>query len=435
MAAPAADASGLAAPDSARSGSEGRPAGAAVHAAAEPVEAVPSQTQRLTDELLAKETSDEPLRVSATRVLAQLPAEALAVPVDRLAAELGAQSFLLVPRRLALAQLSGGIVRAEWDLLAPQIPSHLLADEPRCHQGRSPRRAMRPPPRRDRPTVLARDVFDGRPRAGCPGHRGLLRAVSAAERHAERNRDRGRVGNRGIAVTGRARSRRSRSFRTRSRVSCPRPRTGRLGARPVDGDAFWSARSGRARPRHSHRNRRSMSRYRRSGWKKSAQTPRPSARQSPAVEASLSPAEPGNLMRSRPGQPPRVKTTCISCVGSPRSCLPWAPWPSRSGWWMESRCSPRHRQHSTSRRPHRHLAPSAAHAGRRAAWPVDQVTLRDARAALVLTPLGPLPAGGPVLAVCVPPGGGLALLELRCREAAAAQSAASAPRWTTGPHR
>ena len=108
-------------------GSENRPAGAATTAAAEPVEAAPSQTQRLTDELLAKETSDEPLRVSATRVLAQLPPEALAVPVDRLAAELGAQSFLLVPRRLALAQLSGGIVRAEWDLLAPQIPSHLLA--------------------------------------------------------------------------------------------------------------------------------------------------------------------------------------------------------------------------------------------------------------------------------------------------------------------
>ncbi len=122
MAVPAAAASGLAAPDSDRSGSEDRPAGAGAPAAAEPVEAAPSQTQRLTDELLAKETSDEPLRVSATRVLAQLPAEALAVPVDRLAAELGAQSFLLVPRRLALAQLSGGIVRAGWDLLAPQIP-------------------------------------------------------------------------------------------------------------------------------------------------------------------------------------------------------------------------------------------------------------------------------------------------------------------------
>ncbi len=55
----------------------------------------------------------------------------------------------------------------------------------------------------------------------------------------------------------------------------------------------------------------------------------------------------------------------------------------------------------------------------RAPWPVDQVTLRGPRAALILTPLGPLPVGGPVLAVSVRPGGALALLELRCRQAAA----------------
>ena len=59
----------------------------------------------------------------------------------------------------------------------------------------------------------------------------------------------------------------------------------------------------------------------------------------------------------------------------------------------------------------------------RAPWPVDQVTLRGPRAVLILTPLGPLPAGGPVLAASVPPGGGVALLELRCREAAAAHAA------------
>ena len=60
----------------------------------------------------------------------------------------------------------------------------------------------------------------------------------------------------------------------------------------------------------------------------------------------------------------------------------------------------------------------------RAPWPVDQVTLRGPRAALILTPLGPLPDGGPVLAASVPPGGGVALLELRCRQAAAAHAAA-----------
>ena len=86
-----------------------------------------SHAEKLTDELLARDTSDEPLHVTATRVLAQLPAEALAVPLDRLAEELGAQLFLLIPRRLALAQLSGGIVSAGWDLLAPQVPTRLFS--------------------------------------------------------------------------------------------------------------------------------------------------------------------------------------------------------------------------------------------------------------------------------------------------------------------
>ena len=62
----------------------------------------------------------------------------------------------------------------------------------------------------------------------------------------------------------------------------------------------------------------------------------------------------------------------------------------------------------------------------RAPWPVDQVTLRGPRAVLILTPLGPLPAGGPVLAASVPPGGGVALLELRCRQAAVAHAARAA---------
>jgi hypothetical protein len=62
----------------------------------------------------------------------------------------------------------------------------------------------------------------------------------------------------------------------------------------------------------------------------------------------------------------------------------------------------------------------------RAPWPVDQVTLRGPRAVLILTPLGPLPAGGPVLAAAVPPGRGVALLELRCRQAAAAHAASGA---------
>jgi hypothetical protein len=50
MAVPAAPDSGLAASDTTRSGPEDRPPGAGAPAVAEPIEAVPSQTQRLTDE-------------------------------------------------------------------------------------------------------------------------------------------------------------------------------------------------------------------------------------------------------------------------------------------------------------------------------------------------------------------------------------------------
>jgi hypothetical protein len=52
-------------------------------------------------------------------------------------------------------------------------------------------------------------------------------------------------------------------------------------------------------------------------------------------------------------------------------------------------------------------------------WPIDQVTLSGQGAVVILTPLGPFADGGPVLAIAVPPGGSVALLELRCRQAAA----------------
>ena len=55
----------------------------------------------------------------------------------------------------------------------------------------------------------------------------------------------------------------------------------------------------------------------------------------------------------------------------------------------------------------------------RSPWPIDQVTLSGPRAVVILTPLGPLSDRGPVLAVAAQPGGSVALLELRCRQAAA----------------
>ena len=71
-AAPAVAPPALPPPDGDGRRSEDRPAGAGAPVPAETREAAPSPTQHLTDELLTRDTSEEPLRISATRVLAQL---------------------------------------------------------------------------------------------------------------------------------------------------------------------------------------------------------------------------------------------------------------------------------------------------------------------------------------------------------------------------
>jgi hypothetical protein len=59
-----------------------------------------------------------------------------------------------------------------------------------------------------------------------------------------------------------------------------------------------------------------------------------------------------------------------------------------------------------------------------APWPVDQLTLRGPSAALVFTPLGPPEARGPMLVAAISQSGSLALLEILCRRAATAFTAA-----------
>ena len=83
--------------------------------------------QRLLDDLLGRETSDHPVRVTFDRIKSQLPAEGFARPVDDLAAEISTPGVLLVPRRPVLTQLADGLVRIDWDVVASQFPSHLIA--------------------------------------------------------------------------------------------------------------------------------------------------------------------------------------------------------------------------------------------------------------------------------------------------------------------
>jgi hypothetical protein len=420
MAAPAAAASGLVALGSEGSGSGNRPAGSGAPAAAETMEAAPSQTQRLTEELLARETSDEPLRVSATRVLAQLPAEALAVPVDRLAEELGAQLHLLVPRRLALAQLSEGIVRAGWDLLAPQVPSHLFA--------------------------MSHDAI----KAGLPdGHCVLPLDEIVRQFSPEIFLSAGPAPDvRGIEVfpapfqpLGVMRSETDAAVEIEvlpsPLVSAPvepelpdeipgiGPATaepadsveGQRGAEPVLVEPVPAillesviqapmppAQVEEERPGHA-----------------AAGAPRPRLT---AVEASVPPAERGRPT-AEPARAGSVLQDDLHLLRGLTALLP-AVGPLAievrvvDGVTLLTATSPAVDDEVAVIGPA--LLLPLIRPGR-APWPVDQVTLRGPRAALILTPLGPLPAGGPVLAASVAPGGGLALLELRCRQAAAAHAA------------
>jgi hypothetical protein len=389
------------------------------------VEAAPSQTQRLTDELLAKETSDEPLRVSATRVLAQLPPEALAVPVDRLAAEIGAQTFLLVPRRLALAQLSGGIVRAEWDLLAHQIPPHLLAMSHDAIKAGLP----------DGQCVLPLDeiVRQFSPEiflttGPAPDVRGI-EVFSAPFQPLE--------------------ARQSQTEAT-SEIEVPSPSV----SAPVE-------------PPLPDEIRRIV-----------PATAEPAA--SPAGSVNVHHQADPVLVEPVPAV---VSESLIPAPMPPARVEEERPEPAAEGArrpWVEESAPTAERGRPTAKRAHRESAlQDDLHLLRgltallpavgplaievrvvggvtllsamspavddevavtaaalllplmrpgRAPWPVDQVTLRGPRAVLILTPLGPLPAGGPVLAASVPRGGGVALLELRCRQVAAAHAArAGAP--------
>jgi hypothetical protein len=422
MAVPAAPASGLAASDSARSGPEDRPPVAGAPAAAEPLEAAPSQTQRLTNELLAKETSDEPLRVSATRVLAQLPAEALAVPVDRLAAELGAQPFLLVPRRLALAQLSAGIVRARWDLLAPQIPSHLLAMSHDAIKAGLP----------DGQCVLPLDeiVRQFSPEifltAGpAPDVRGIevfsapFQPLGVKRRETEAE----------VEVVP------SPVVSAPVEPQLPDEIPGIVPAitEPVDSpadsvDAQHDADPALVEPVPAIRLE-SLIRAPMPPARVEEERPEHAAESArrPWVEESAPSAESG-----RPAAKPAHRESALQddlhLLRGLTALLP-AVGPLAvevrvvGGVTLLSATSPAVDDE---------VAVTAAalllplmRPGR-APWPVDQVTLRGPRAVLILTPLGPLPAGGPVLTASVPPGGGVALLELRCRQAAAAHAARAA---------
>lgn len=67
------------------------------------------------------------LRIGFGRIASQFPAEAFRMPVDRVAANLLEPGQILVPRRLAEPQLAEGVVRVAWEDIASQFPPQSLA--------------------------------------------------------------------------------------------------------------------------------------------------------------------------------------------------------------------------------------------------------------------------------------------------------------------
>ena len=395
------------------------------HAPAEAKAAAPTQAQRLTDTLLARDTSDEPLRVSLPRVLGQLPADALAVPADRLAKEPG--GYVLIPRRIVLAQLSSGVVCAPWDLLATQVPAHLLAMSHEAIGATLPNgtcvlpldeivRQFSPEiflPVGPAPDIRGIEVFPApfqplgsnrtedaaevevlpAPIVTASVEREPLRAPAEVmpavgdEVHPvdERDDEPGPVNAMSDApVLGEhAPTRQECLVGESSALSAPEDEEQPLASALEGVDDHWSI-IAEALPEVAERRESHEERCAGTGAPDDLYVLRGLTALLPAVGALAVEVRVVDGVSLLTATSPALDVEEVRAVTA-------------------------------------HLLPILRSA--RAAWPVDQITLRSTCAALVITPLGSLPAAGPVLAVSVPSGGGLALIELRCREVAAARAA------------
>jgi hypothetical protein len=401
----------------------------------------------LIGDLLARDTSDEPVLISFARIAQQLPAELCSAPLDRVAGELERPGHLLVPRRLALGQLVQGVVRAPWELVASQFPAHLLQMTSEEVAARLPGGKLVLPIDeivRQFPTALFMpsgpppDVrgIESFPEPFQPMAGGVAPGVSPTDTDASQPAPvpeeplsaapSGTAlqpaevhGGPVLEVSDRAPTEPMGdvpgAFDERPTGGVPHAIHARaIVDAPDAGDAEASV----GEPEAS---------------RDSGSGPAPDE---PASPAATDPREPA-------GEVPEVRTGGREAEWAPASDVATRP-------------ASLHRDGiAVARRLAAGLAPlgsfevgvrtvdgmdlfSMSRAGLdedvarsarlvlpllsdgRAPWAVDQVTLRGARAAVVLTPLGRLGPGGPVLAAAVRPEGALALLELRSREAAAA---------------
>jgi hypothetical protein len=345
----------------------------------------PSAGDPLLADLVARDSSDEPVPVSFARIADQLPSGLCSVPLERLVAELERPGQILVPRRLALAQLAKGMVRAPWDLVAGQLPAHLLLMTSQEVAGRLPDGQVLLPideiVRQLPPALFIR----GGPPADISGIEGFpepfqpMADAAAPPTSAPDSAEGGPVSDPApapVAVTA---------------APSPMPRTeadAAGGPASLDGAA-----------------------------------PDAAAVEAPAAELDGARRETGG--RRHPPSPHGAAVAAARVLAAAVAPLGAFEVAVRAADGTELLSMSRAGMEAEVATATAVVLPLLA--DRRAPWTVDQVTVRARRAVVVLTALGSFGAGGPALAAAVRPGGPLALLELRAREAAAAHSGDLAP--------
>ncbi|HET7876802.1 MAG TPA: hypothetical protein VFN71_14865 [Methylomirabilota bacterium] len=106
-------------------------AAASAPAPAEPeaLEPPPLETAPLRDWAQPEEAGSEAdtIRISFARIARQLPPDAFLLPLERIGANMSTPDWLMVSREAVLPQLGEGVVGVSWYEVSPQFPRHLLA--------------------------------------------------------------------------------------------------------------------------------------------------------------------------------------------------------------------------------------------------------------------------------------------------------------------
>ncbi len=347
--------------------------------------AEPAPAQRLLDEMLARDTSGDVVRVSFERVAGQLPAGAFHLPLERVAASLPEPGYLLIPRRLVLAQLAEGLVRAGWEVVGEQFPRRLLAmtDEEITREIPDGQLVL---PLDELVPQLPPEIFvPAGPVADLEGIESFpspFQAVPAGE-SAEVLMD------------------------TLTVDTPPEAEAETLTAPPAP-----TAQS-------------SLEEEAEAGLERSEIPVLEDIEADPTLTGmvEVEPAAMATFETEAVAEPVAVPVATesrdeisalrrVAALLAPLMALDVGA-ESIDGVRLFTASSPGLSRNPAAARP---LLPLMAEG--RAPWPVNQMTLRGPDAALVLTPLGPMAEGGPVLVCAVQPGGALALLEILSLRAA-----------------